>query len=227
MIVKCQYNVKAFCVLAYRGWARLGPPPHLNYPRIYGVFSGSITGLDFRVNHVLLSSKVKWGGDNNMGKSIFMNWAKTVSRNQKRQQRARAMMTAQAQNKLNQINFRLATLQNARSVSQILNNFDSIFLLSTQIKTLRSQYPGVVKIDNKTEDFLNQLPGKKDHILTNFVLHMIDINIEKAKSVERKTTKSSLLDKSRMAIAEAKHHIQDPIKLELLEAKMIEINSIT
>lgn len=61
----------------------------------------------------------------------------------------------------------------------------------------------------------------------DFVLHTVEVNIEKAKVVERKTTKSSLLDKSRMAIAEAKLHIQDPVKLELLEAKVGEINSIT
>ena len=136
----------------------------------------------------------------------------------------RELRIAEVKAKMAQVGQRLAIIENPKSFDQIVTHMDSILLLLGQIREIEKQYPEIM--DPPPDKLIPMMERTKEAKAATFAIKTADLNLEKAKVVSKKTTKTDLLDKAKMMIVEAKSYVTSQDLLDKLEAKLVELNSI-
>jgi hypothetical protein len=138
----------------------------------------------------------------------------------------RELYISQIKAKMNQINPRLANIENPRSLDQIVKNIDGIFLLINQIKEIQTRTSPPITIDPLPDDLIQMIGKTRDIKATNLAVAAADLSIEKIKAIGSEKKRAKLLDEAKMLIIDAKNIVRAQEYLDKLEAKMTELGSL-
>lgn len=135
------------------------------------------------------------------------------------------LYVAQINAKMAQMNMRLATFENPKSIEQIATQCDGIFLILNQIKEIQKTCPSI-NMDPSPDSIISMIEKTRDLRATNFAIAAADVNIEKVKAISSEKKRAKLLDEAKMLVIDAKNLVRGQEFLDKLEAKMGELKSL-
>jgi hypothetical protein len=138
-------------------------------------------------------------------------------------EKMKELYIAQIKAKMDQINPRLANIENPRSFDQIIKNIDGIFLIINQIKEIQTRTSPPITIEPLPDDLIQMIGKTRDIKATNFAIAAADLSIEKIKAISSERKRVKLLDEAKMLIIDARNIVCDPELLNKLEEKLGEL----